>query len=134
MPASIALFEDAARDIPAEVVELGEVVAPEEFEDILTGAPKPIYGKNIGDTHIRELEAHLRGDHVDRIQLAPDDEGLPGQWADVGMGIFVTQNTIYAGDNFTLWARGIYRPEDAEMDLSFDIVFKGLSTGVRIER
>jgi hypothetical protein len=132
MPASIGLFSDPAREVPLEVVELGELVAPEDFSDVLRGEPRPLYGKNTGDTHLRELEAHLKGDHIDRVQLAPDDEGLPGVWADAGQGIFVSQSTIYTGDNFTLWARAVYEPEDAELDLDFDIVFKGLSTGVTI--
>lgn len=132
MSAGLTIYSDPARDIPVERIELGEIVAPEQFEDLLYGEPVPIYGRNTGNTHIRELQAHLDGEGVNMVQLSPDDEGLPGVWAAVGMPIYVAQSTIYKGDNFRFWARGVFSPEDAEMDVNFKVVFKGLSTGVRI--
>lgn len=132
MSAGITLFSDPARERPVERIELGEIVAPEEFNDLLYGEPVPVFGRNTGDTHIRDLQAHLAGEGVDMVQLAPDDENLPGVWAAVGMPIWVSQQTIYMGDNFRFWARGVFSPEDAETDLHFKVVFKGLSTGVRI--
>lgn len=132
MSAALTIFSDPAREQPVERIELGEIVAPEQFEDLLYGQPIPVYGRNTGDTHIRELQAHLDGDGTEMVQLAPDDEGLPGVWAAVGMPIYVAQSTIYKGDNFRFWARGVFSPDDAEMDVKFKVVFKGLSTGVRL--
>jgi len=132
MGAQISIYSDPARENQIEMIELAEVVAPEEFDDLLFSAPMPIYGRNTGDTHIRELQVHLKGDGIEQIQLAEDVEGEPGVWAQPGMPIWVTQQTVYRGDNFRFWARGVYGPEDAETDLQFSIVFKGLSTGVRI--
>ena len=132
MSASLTIYSDPAREMPVERIELGEIVAPEKFEDMLYGQPIPVYGRNTGNTHVRELQAHLAGEGTDMVQLAPDDEGAPGVWADVGMPIWVTQTTIYKGDNFRFWARGVFGPEDAEKDVHFKVVLKGLSTGVRI--
>jgi hypothetical protein len=132
MSAELTIYNDPAREVRVERIELREIVAPEEFNDLLYGEPVPVYGRNTGDTHIRELQAHLAGEGTEMVQLAPDDEGLPGVWAAVGMPIWVAQKTVYKGDNFRFWARGVFSPEDAETDLYFKVVFKGLSTGVRI--
>ena len=132
MPAHISIYDDPTRENEIETIQLAEVVAPEEFEDLLYSAPMAVYGRNTGDTHIRELQVHLQGEGIEQIQLAQDDEGQPGVWADNGQPIWVSKETIYKGDDFLFWARGVYGSQDAESDLEFKIIFKGLSTGVRI--
>lgn len=132
MPANLTMYEDPAREVEMVRLDLGEVVSPEVFDDLLYGQPVPVYGRNTGDTHIRELQAHLDGQGIENVQLAPDDEGLPGVWAAVGQPIYVTQDTVYKGDNFRFWARGVFGPDDAEAEHNFQIIFKGTSTGVKV--
>lgn len=126
MPANISLSVD---DEDISTVLLGEVLAPDTFEEAVEGEAKKILGKNDGDGAIRELSIQLDGEAARNCQLSIDLDGKPGIWASPGESILVESGTLYPGGDFSFWARGVYHVDDLEGNKKLDIILSGVSIG-----
>ena len=126
--ASLTLFLTEERDEPIPVVALGEVLAPKEITDVAEGEPIKVFGRNDGDTNIRELAIYLEGEGARNCQLARDESGAPGIWAAPGESVMIEPGTLYAGNDFEFWLRGVFHADDSEGTKPFDVIFRGVST------
>lgn len=129
MSASVRIFFDPDFQNHIDVVELQEVLAPHDSTDLVEGEPAVIYGKNTGTTALRHFSIHVEGDGAQNVQLARDEGGEPGVWAAPGHSVLIQKETLFPDEGFSFWARGVFNPGDAEQQLPFDVVFKGVSIG-----
>jgi hypothetical protein len=125
----ISLFLDEERSTPLPVLYLGEVLAPEKFDDLIEGEPVRIFARNISEGALRQVSIHLRGEGKDNAQLATDEDGNPGVWAAPGESILVERGTLVARAEFSFWARGVYHAHDTAGRKPLSIIFRGVSAG-----
>lgn len=127
MAASLALFAPGGQ----ETVSLGEVLMPEGAEDIGIGESVQVLGVNNGTTKLRNISVGIEGSVGQFVQLARDEGGAPGAWAEAGGSIVILQaGEVLPGEEFSFWAVTIYRPEDAEGHYDGDFVLRATSVGL----
>lgn len=93
------------------------------------GRPVRIKCVNSGDTKMRDVYALVRGEGAEHIQLARDERDEPGIWAAPGESVIVSKDIIYAGEEFSFWARGVFEFEDREGHYPFEFVIQSRSIG-----
>jgi hypothetical protein len=128
MPAAIEIYADADLTQPLDAVELAEASTP-SLDTLGIGEPSQIFIYNSGTTTLRDLEVQPTGLGGSSVQLAPDDDGEPGGFADRGQPITVHLGSLYPGQTFAFWARGAYALEDLEDRQDFDLLVTTLSGG-----
>jgi hypothetical protein len=120
VPAGLTLYAD---DEPIDLVQLGEIIIAED--GLSEGEPIEIVAENTGTTNLRKLSVGIDGPGKSQVQL-----GLATDtWQEPGGPIEPVDGTLYRGERFTFWARGVYRTDDAEDRKQFKIVFTATSTG-----
>lgn len=127
MAAEIALYTDPDREFEITELALSEVQEP--YSTSLTeGEPVQIYGRNVGDSTLRDLALYLSGEGSDKVQLAVDRDGEPGVWAAEGQSVALRAISA-PGDDFSFWARAIFKLTDREGAYGFDFHFRGIAIG-----
>lgn len=127
MPANVTLYTDAAREVPAGDITLGEMTLPYD-QSFVDGEPQQMFAKNTGTTTLRDFAVALDGEGAKSVQLARDEGDRPGVWAAPGESI-LTPKFIGPGEEFSFWARGQFSIEDHEGEVDFEFVFRGVSVG-----
>lgn len=125
MAGSITLSTEDGPDM----ISLGEVLFPQGVGDIGSGDPVRIEGENDGTTKLRNISIAIDGDVAQFTQLARDEEGSPGPWAEASGSIFIEPEEILPGEKFSFWAVAVYSAEDAEGHYSGDFVLRATSVG-----
>lgn len=125
MPAQITFYSNLDQSAELEKLHLGEVQEPED--GIAYGMPVQVFGKNSGDTNLREISVYIEGEGKLNVQLARDESGQSGVWADAGQSIILNKGTVFSGESFSFWARGLYHANDAEGTKPMSIIFNAVS-------
>lgn len=123
MAADLRLFIDEEMTHPVEGVSLADSI---EVEGEIGGDPVQIFGVNSGDTILRSLSIGLNGEGAAFVQLARDENGEPGVWADNAQSINA-ENLLLPGGRFSFWVRGAFSLEDREGNYPFNFVVRGMS-------
>jgi hypothetical protein len=126
MAASLALVAPDGQ----ETVSLGEIFMPEGLEDIGTGEAVQVRGVNNGTTKLRNISVAVDGPVGQFVQLARDEGGVPGAWAEAGGSIVIQAGEVLPEERFSFWAVTIYSPEDAEGHYHGEFVLKATSVGL----
>jgi hypothetical protein len=124
--ARIDVFPDPEQSNLLETVDLGQTV----LEDGKTGygEAKRLYAVNTGDTILVNVNIGLSGPGARLIQLARDENGAHGIWAQPGEGIVALAGPeIRPTENFVFWARGVFSEEDEEQKQEFSFIFESTS-------
>jgi hypothetical protein len=119
MPASIRFFLDG--DQPFEG-SLGDITGPLDADGPFPGDSQKITLKNTGDTALKALTLGVEGEGATRVQLAAQEN----MWAEPGQPI-VLDPVLEPGESTVFWARGIFSIGDAEAELVFNFVTRGVS-------
>jgi len=116
--ARIQLYVDGE---PAQHITLGELLM-DPREPFGTGKSTEIVVRNEGDTVLRDVSVHIGGEASSFVLLsdAADVEVFPG--APVSH-----EETMYPGDEFSVWAKPIYNATDAEGNKNFEMVIRARS-------
>ena len=127
MPANLTLSVRSEDGSDAfDMIALGEIRAGTDFA---YGEPQQIFIHNTGDTHLRELTIAIGGEGGNFVQLARDELGEPGAWAEEGQPIMAREPTLFVGDSFSFWARGIFSFDDREGEYPVEFIVRGTSIG-----
>ena len=123
--AELSLFEDAELTVPFLRVELSDL---EIVEGIGEGEPTQIWAL-VKDGHLRQIEVALEGPGAENVQLAVDDgDGHPAVWSAEGIMIN-SGGTVFDGEKFSFWVRGVYAFDDREDTLPFNFNVKAKAIG-----
>ena len=125
MPASLILFQDPDLERPFERVHLQDMSV---VDGIGNGQPMQIWGHVAGTSHLRMIEISLGGPGAENVQLAIDDDGKPAVWSAEGI-LIDGGGTIFSGEKFSFWVRGVYAFDDREDSLPFDFNIKAKAIG-----
>ena len=126
MPPSVLLSVKADGEDAFDMIALGEIHAGTDFA---RGEPRQIFCTNNGDTHLRELTVRVGGEGGHLVQLARDELGQPGAWAEEGQEIMARETTLFVGDQFSFWARGVFSFDDREGEYGVEFILRGVSIG-----
>ncbi len=107
----IKIYLDEEASEPIEVLNIGTTLLEDGAEGV--GQPMQLYARNEGTAHLVTTNINLQGPGADTIQLARDENGKHGVWAQPGQGIVALTNDVAPGEIFTFWARGVYSEDDA---------------------
>ena len=121
---------DLAIVVEDDAVLLGEIIAPSSPDEIGAGQPVRVLVRNTGDTRLRDISIDIEGNIGPFIQLAVDQDGEPGIWADAGRGIAARSEKLDPGEEFHFWARGVYSLHDVEGKYQGEFSLKAISVGV----
>src|SRR4029079_17430267 len=77
--------------------------------------------------HLRELTIAIGGEGGNFVQLARDELGEPGAWAEEGQPIMAREPTLFVGDSFSFWARGVFSFDDREGEYPVEFIVRGTS-------
>jgi len=126
MAADLTLIDDAHNAV--ELIELGEIHLSDSGEGFLEGEPRRYGIKNTGTTNMRHVEIGLAGDGAERVQIAPDIDGEPGQFTDADTFLELSgEATLFRDETVYFWLRPAYTPEDAEGRKLFRVVLNAES-------
>lgn len=124
---SFELYVDDERVSEDSPIQLGEIIAPEERDDIFSGEPLHMRGRWLGETDLRDISVSLRGEGASNVQIATDVGGEPGVWAAPGESILIDSSSVEDG-TFSFWSRGLYALDDHEGRRDLEFVLKAIST------
>lgn len=110
-------------DEGSSYIQLGEV----EIGSPGIGDPKRIILENTSDQRIRRITVGLSGDGAAVVQLARDEGGKPGVWADNGNEVMAMNGSLQPGEECSFWARSVYTLDDYEGERDFDFVVNTVS-------
>lgn len=127
MAVQIELFVDPARRLSIDEIELGEVFLSVD-ENLSQGVPVHVFGRNSGNSTVRDFAVSAEGEGAEVVQLAVERNGEPGVWAAPGESIHVVEY-LGSGDEFSFWVRGLFSQEDSEKEYEFEIIFQGVAIG-----
>jgi hypothetical protein len=125
--AALSFYADPTETVPLGEIELADVWVGIDEETGL-GDPKAIFGRNTGNTKLREVTVGLDGDGGEAVQLAVDENGSPGLWAAPGEGIRVAEQ-LGPDEQFMFWSRAQFDFGAAEGEIDFEFVFSAYSVG-----
>lgn len=105
------IYQDEEATEPLEILKLGIAL----LEDGQSGFGEPVvlYVKNEGDATLVTANINLNGPGSESIQLARDENGQHGIWAQPGQGIVALATEVEPGGVFKFWARGAFTEDDA---------------------
>lgn len=100
-----------------------------QSEDITYGDPIRYEVLNDGDTVVRDVTVEATGPGAFHVQLALDVDGLPGEWAEPGERILLSESSVFQDDRLNFWARPKFSWEDREGIYEFSYLFHANSLG-----
>jgi len=121
----VELYEDEAGTQPTREIKLGPTILSDGSAGY--GDPQRLYLKNISTVSLMAANINLDGEGADSIQLARDENGAHGIWAQPGQGIIALAREVKPGETFAFWARAAFTEEDApeRVDFRFQIEVVG---------
>lgn len=128
MAAEVQVFLSDS-DEPLGALMLGEILMPSNMSELGEGEPKQLEARNTGTTALRDVEIRVDGEGRENVQLAAATPDGPGVWASPGEGIIPFLETVFPGQVFTFWARGVYNIEDDEGERPFRLIVRATSIG-----
>lgn len=124
MPASATFYSDG---IELSQIDLGDVLLSLDEMNGLVGLGEPVEVtmQNTGDTVLRRIAFFVEGDHRESVQFSVDKQ----EWLDPGAPVDLLDAVVEPGESISVWARGVFRPEDVEGVFDLELQVNALSTG-----
>lgn len=129
MSAAVSLYSDSDRSVPVEFLLLGDLLVEETPPGLGTGNAIRVYGRNTGDTELKNVSIALDGEGSQNVQLARDENGEAGVWAAPGEPVIIEEDFLGPDGDFSFWARAVYTFDDREGRYPFQFVVRALSVG-----
>lgn len=121
----LKIYQDPEAREPLETLHLGTTLLEDGYSG--HGQPIELFVRNEGTATLVTANINLTGDGAESIQLARNENGVNGIWAQPGQGIVALTSDIKPGETFSFWARGAYTEDDApeRKDFNFSIEMVG---------